>query len=716
MHRAVVLFFLVPMISLLPREAGAETLNFSGRLEGQSRKPGWKFLVAKSHRQIFGWIGSQTQFVVRGSVRGTGRVRAAIFSATTSGNEGRLTARIRGNRLTGNGFLRSSDEAQRFRLPRTRAKTGGRRDMSSNTRLSPLPIRSGEWVGGRLIIRKNDNGTYSWRAVFDLKTHPSFTRQGIVPAPAGGAMLRIAVSGNRVLPTAVFHVDPQSGWLYFSARIPRDDKTWHGAVKLHASRPSPEPPTPFVARSFATDHTETFGGRTLTYRATAADTVFTNADGKPAATMFSFSYMETPVRPEKPVLFVYNGGPGSSSIWLHMGMLGPRRIVYEDPIHPRTVPPFTVEQNPRCPLDLVDLVFIDPVGTGYSKLLPAGKATDFYGVEEDAQAMADFITAWLTRNGRWNSPRLIIGESYGAIRSAVLANKLTGGPLTGSLNGATLNGALLLGPSLETGIPSLPGTEVEKVTSLPSFTAAAWYHGRIDPGAGLAETVSASRAFAGTDYLLALAKGSALTPDARQEIAATLASYTGIPGGLWVEKDLRLEIGAFMRTLLADEGLEIGGYDSRYTLPLRPSGGDPVADDAAMAQYTPGFVAAFNEWTRNGLKVQIDEPYRPIVFQPINALWNWGLGPGMPSPPHNYAEDLAIAMRRNPSLLLFVGSGYYDLVTTMDAADYALAHAGLPSERVTRRIYESGHMPYLGEESADQLNRDVRAFIESALP
>ena len=469
-------------------------------------------------------------------------------------------------------------------------------------------------------------------------------------------------------------------------------------------------PAAAAPRTYASDHVGVFGGRKVAYRATLQETILKDSKGQPAASLFSFSYVAKENTKDRPVVFVFNGGPGSSSIWLHMGMLGPRRIAFPDPVRPPTVPPFKLEDNPFSLLDVADLVFIDPIGTGYSRLLPGGKAEDFYGVTQDARATAEFIQTWLTANGRWNSPKYLMGESYGTVRASVLANTLVGGPFspTAALGGATLNGVIILGPSFDVG---RSGGDVAYLTSLPTMAATAWAHGRISADGRTAESVAEeARRFAADVYLEALYAGEDLPPAERRKVAEGLAALSGLPAQAWLDADLRISLSEFGRMLLKDQGLQIGAYDGRYTLPLAASGGDPVADDPAMGQYTPGFITVLNDYVRIELKAPAPTTYQPIAFGDVNARWNWGAGPGAPQP-KNYAEDLATAMRRNPSLRVFIGSGYYDLVTTFGAAEYVARRSGLARERVTMRTYASGHMPYMGDESARILASDIRSFI-----
>lgn len=480
------------------------------------------------------------------------------------------------------------------------------------------------------------------------------------------------------------------------------------ALGLMAAVPQPSQ-AEAAARSFVTQHAGVFGGRKVAYQATAGETVLRDATGAPAATLFSFSYVEKAAGQNRPVIFVFNGGPGSSSVWLHLGMAGPRQVDFTDEVNPPTVPPFPLKDNPNALLDVADLVFIDPPGTGFSRLLPGGRTEDFYGVNQDALAVAKFIADWLSRNNRWNSPKFVMGESYGTTRAAALATTLMGGPTSpsGELGAITLNGVLVLGPSMGGAVGDhLYGA------NLAAMAATAWYHRpEIREGRSLEEAVEAARVLASDGYMRALYLGNALPAADRSELAEALAALTGVPAQTWLANQLRIGLGAFSREVLKDKGLQVGAYDSRYVLPLKAAGPDPVADDPAMGQYTPAFVGAMNNYLTGELKVRMEAPYIPIAFSQVNSKWDYG--PGGPRS-RDAAAELAQALRRNPSLRLFVAAGHYDLVTTVGGAEYALNQADLPDDRVTLKAYASGHMPYLGADSARALAADVRAFIRQA--
>jgi carboxypeptidase C (cathepsin A) len=419
-------------------------------------------------------------------------------------------------------------------------------------------------------------------------------------------------------------------------------------------------------------------------------------------------------------MFVFNGGPGSSSVWLHMGVVGPRRVVLDQEVNPSNTAPFGLADNPNSLLDVADLVFIDPVGTGWSRVIGKGGTADFWGVDEDADTVAQFIELWLTEHRRWNSPKFLMGESYGSVRAAVLPRALMGGPLyVGLMRGITVNGIVLLGTTLNardgSGSGGEPGdAELRQALGLPALADTAWHHQKIDRrGRGIEAFHQEVTSFARTDYAEALRKQKAgtLAPADRATLVTRLVAYTGLPASTF-ETSLVVSSNVFQKRLLADQGLEVGAYDGRYTLPLSGSGNDPVADDPAMGRYSPGFVAAFHEMAAADLGVRMDRPYGSIVWKDLLPAWNWKRG-GVPSG-QSFAVDLAVAMRRSEKLRVLVASGYYDLVTTTAAAELAVEQANLPADRAMLRRYASGHMLYLGD-TAGAFADDVRTLIREAI-
>lgn len=468
-------------------------------------------------------------------------------------------------------------------------------------------------------------------------------------------------------------------------------------------------------RRFITQHRTTIGGKAIAYEARAAETYIANLAGEPIASIFSFSYVVQGNDPARPVMFIFNGGPGSSSIWLHLGAVGPRRLVLDREVDPTSVPPFGLRDNPFSVLDVADLVFIDPVGTGFSHAIGNARDRDFYSVDADADSVARFIERWLTQHGRWNSPKYLMGESYGSVRAAILPRALMGGPFYGgTMRGITIDGVIMLGLALDYGTGGTPPQPAQ--LSLPAMAATAWYHQRVDRAdQSVAQWHAAAQDFALGEYgrILAAVDAGTLGDEDKARTAARLAQFTGLPASDWLARGLRMRTDDFLKSLLAEQGLEAGVYDSRYSLPLAGSLGDPVADDPAMGRYVPGFISAFHQLLHDDLNVEMPMPYRAITWVTLNSEWSRERV-GIPSAP-GYGAELAAAMRRNPRLRVMAASGLYDLATTATAGDVQIADARLPANRTTLHLYESGHMLYLGD-SARQFADDVRRFIRAGTP
>jgi carboxypeptidase C (cathepsin A) len=474
----------------------------------------------------------------------------------------------------------------------------------------------------------------------------------------------------------------------------------------------PASATATTPRIFQTNGEGNFGGVRMRYSAAFEEFLLPGGAAAPGASVFAITYTRSDTKDvaARPVIFAFNGGPGSASIWLHMGLLGPRRIDFDDPAAPKTIAPFRTVANPDSPLDVADIVLIDPPGTGYSRILPGGKPEEFYGVRQDAQAMVDVVRQWLRRHGRINSPKYLLSESYGTIRAAVMARLLAGGPTqTGSMDGVSLNGVILLGQALDMA-RGAEGDDRGYLAVLPSLAAAACYFSKVATGCTPEGQVEAARGFIETSYLSALYAGSRLPTESKANVARQMSALIGLSEKDILAGDLRISGSAFAKLLLADRGLRIGLYDARFVLPSQGAGSDPVADDPAMGQYAPGFIGAWNDYAANQLKVSLDAPYQAIAFRDINGRWDYGFGSGVPHGA-NFATDLAAAMTRNPGMRLMVGTGYYDLVTPLGSVEYTLAHAGVPLTATTLHAYPSGHMPYLGAASRAALIRDIRAFV-----
>lgn len=406
------------------------------------------------------------------------------------------------------------------------------------------------------------------------------------------------------------------------------------------------------------------------------------------------------------ITFSFNGGPGSSSVWLHLGALGPRRAVLEaDGALPS--PPFLLEDNAHSILDMTDLVFIDPVSTGFSRALPGEKSKDFLGFTKDIESVGDFIRLYASRNGRWLSPKFLAGESYGTMRSAGLSGYLQ------DRHGLYLNGILLISSILDYGtVEAHPGNDLPYILYLPSYTATAWYHGKLSPElqADLAATLREAEAFASGDYAVALLKGAALTAAERTAIAHKLAHFTGLSAEYIERVDLRIEIMRFTKELLRDRGRSAGRLDSRFTGIDRDSGGENFEFDPSMAAIKGPYSAALNDYVRRELGYESDRTYE--IFNP-KTLKEWSYAEHQ----NHYvqaAETLRRAMSENPHLKVFVASGYYDLATPYFATIYSLSHLGLDpalQENLSMSYYEAGHMMYIHEPSLAALKKDMAAFL-----
>ena len=357
---------------------------------------------------------------------------------------------------------------------------------------------------------------------------------------------------------------------------------------------------------FETTHQGTFGGTRLRYQAIVEEHFIKDDAGQRTASVYTISYLRSDAKADaaqRPVIFAFNGGPGSSSVWLHLGLLGPARVEAGEPSKPNTVAPFRYVENPDSPLDVADIVLIDPPGTGYSRILPAGKPEQFLSTDADARMTVDLMRDWLKDHGRLNSPRYIISESYGTIRAAVVAKMLAGGPIvTGRMEGIALNGVILLGQSMDM---SNDSSDRPALTALPTLAAAACYHHKVQPGCTAAAQADAARKLARASLLPALYDGYRLDPANRAQLAGQIAELIGVDQQAVLDANLRLSPGDFAQQLLKKDGRRTGMYDARYTLPLAGAGQDPVADDPAMAQYVPAYVGAWSDYSRKELGIDL---------------------------------------------------------------------------------------------------------------
>lgn len=464
-----------------------------------------------------------------------------------------------------------------------------------------------------------------------------------------------------------------------------------------------------------TQHAVVVGGEEIAYTATAGTLIVREeVDEKGAqakAQMFFTAYTKDGAEPgARPITFSFNGGPGSSSVWLHLGLLGPRRVEMGD-VGRLLPPPYGLVDNEHSLLDVSDLVFIDPVSTGYSRAAPGEKADQFHGFTKDIESVAEFIRLYLTRYGRWSSPKFLIGESYGTTRAAGLAGHLQ------EKLGVYLNGVMLVSVILnfQTG-RFTPGNDLPFILFLPTYTATAWYHRRLagELLADLGETLAQVERFARGEYTLALMQGDAMPEDAADALARELARYTGLSVDYLRRSDLRIGAMRFMKELLRDHRRTTGRLDSRFTGIDRDSVGETFEFDPSMAAIQGPYTAALNDYVRRELKFESDLPYEILT----SRVYPWSYKE------HenqflNVAETLRQAMTANPFLKVFVANGYYDLATPYFATEYTFNHIGLdPSLRgnISMSYYEAGHMMYMHQPSLEKLKLDLSDFVASALP
>ncbi len=469
-------------------------------------------------------------------------------------------------------------------------------------------------------------------------------------------------------------------------------------------------PAPAVApgaeeKPIVTKHQITVDGKALRYTVTAGLMPIKNDQGTTEAQMFYMAYTLDGVEPgTRPLMFSFNGGPGSSSVWLHLGALGPRRVKMEsDGWMPAA--PYQLVDNEQTWLEFTDLVFIDPVGTGFSRAATPELGRKFWGLEGDVRSVGDFIRLYLSRQGRWSSPLYVVGESYGTTRAAALSEHLVN-------RGIALNGVVLVSTILNFGTARFhTGNDLPYALFVPTYTATAWYHQRLAPElqANLRRTLTEVETWVTGDFLVSLAKGDKLTPEERRAAAEKLARYTGLSRNFVEQSNLRIELGRFNAELLRDQGRTVGRLDSRFTGVSGLVGAERPDFDPSMTAIRPPYTATFNDYVRRELRYSNDLEYY-ILGGGIGAPWNWGSD----NEYVDVGERLRSAWARNPHMRLFVAFGYYDAATPYYAAEYSLSHLRLPAElraKISTGYYEAGHMMYIHVPSLEKLASDVRGFV-----
>jgi len=467
----------------------------------------------------------------------------------------------------------------------------------------------------------------------------------------------------------------------------------------------------FKEQTKHTRHEITINGRSIAYTATVGTMMLKRDFEEPTAYIFYIAYTKDDVKDSgrRPVTFSFNGGPGSSSVWLHMGLLGPRRVrMAESGQAPP--PPYSTEDNAYCLLDKTDLVFVDPVSTGFSRVMPGGDPKQFHGYKKDIHAVAQFIRRYVTRFERWGSPKFLIGESYGTTRAAGLCNYLQ------NAHGMNLNGVLLISAALafQAFDPS-PGNDLPYLLTLPSMTATAWFHNQLDDKlqADLGAAMEAAEAFALGDYARVLLMGDAAGAELVGRTAAGLARFTGLSKEYVLQANLRISVPRFAKELLREKRRTIGRLDSRLTGMDADAAGEGYEYDPAMAAVIPPYTACFNDYIRRELGWESDLAYEIFNFH----VHPWDFSPFI----NRYVDvtpELREAMTKNQALKLFVASGYFDLGTPYLATRYAVNHLGLEPglrDHVTIKHYRAGHMMYTDLESLRQLHGDIAAFMDAVL-
>ena len=489
----------------------------------------------------------------------------------------------------------------------------------------------------------------------------------------------------------------------------------HAAGDKAKEQSKPTAEKPVKQQKITTHHSLVLNGKTIHYTATAGNLVLTNDKGEQTASMFYIAYTEDGANAHKrPVTFAWNGGPGGSSVLVNIGGFGPMRVHTTDAA-PTPPAPYALKPNPYSILDKTDLVFIDAVGTGFSKLLGKSKPKDFYGADQDTNAFGDFIRQYITENNRWNSPKFILGESYGTPRAAMLSDWL-------QRKGVALNGVILLSSILNFNDEfwfQPPGSnDLSYELYLPSYAAVAWYHNKLpNKPADLPAFLKRARQFALGEYADALQVGDSISTSQEAAVIQKLHDFTGLSKTYLKDAKLRVSPARFMKQLLRNEARTIGRYDARYEGIDYDSAGEYMDYDPSGTAMFPAVVAAFHNYLRNGLNDKSTANYEFLSYK-VNGAWDWHHRvDGRKYPVPDTLPDLRLAMSQNPHLKVFSGNGYFDLATPFFKTEYELNHMGLdPSlqKNITFDYYHDGHMLYIHTAALKKLKTDLAHFYDSA--
>ena len=462
----------------------------------------------------------------------------------------------------------------------------------------------------------------------------------------------------------------------------------------------------------STQHSLKLGGETINYTARAGTMVMKDEDGNAKANVFFVAYTRDGADAGKrPITFAFNGGPGSSSVWLHMGCFGPKRVAYADEEGHPAPPPSRLVDNEASILDVTDLVFIDPITTGYSRAIPVKEDTKYHGFEGDLDSVGEFIRLWMTRYNRWSSPKFVAGESYGTTRAAGLSGWLQD-------HGIFLNGVVLISSILNFETARFEsGNDLPYELFLPSYTAVAWYHHKLPAdlqSKSIADAVDEAEQFAIGPYANALMRGDALSDAEKNDITQKVARYTGLKPEYVAQSNMRVRIDRFDKELLRDQRRTAGRYDGRFKGMDRDAAGERIDFDPSYAAVLGTYTANFNDYIRRELKFESDLPYEILTARV--RPWSYDKYENRFL---DVSETLREAMTENAYLRVFVANGYYDLATPFGATKYTFARAQFEPEirkNVSMGFYEGGHMMYMDRRAHGKLKNDIAAFIKAATP
>jgi carboxypeptidase C (cathepsin A) len=480
-----------------------------------------------------------------------------------------------------------------------------------------------------------------------------------------------------------------------------------------AGQPQAPPIKPPEETSSETRQSIMVGGKPLPYTAIAGTMLLKTEDGRPKAAVYYTAYFRSDVRDAaaRPLTFAFNGGPGSSSVWLHMGSFGPRKVLLDDEGFPLPAV-FELVDNEHTLLDTTDIVFLDPVSTGYSRAVPGESPSQFHGYLEDVESVGEFIRLFVTRHERWASPKFILGESYGTVRASGLA-----GWLQGRAPGMYLNGIILVSSVINfQNYRFAPGNDLPAVLFVPTYAADAWYHKKLPPdlqAKPLADVVEEARRFALGSFAAALMKGNALPAAEKREMIAGLARLTGLDPDFIDRANLRVTLPRFCKELLRGERRTIGRLDGRFKGFDYDAAGETYDSDPSNAAIYGPFSAVLNDYLRVELKYKND-----VVYAISGSVRPWNYS-NVQNEYLNVSETLRQAMTENRFLRVFLANGYYDGATPFCATEYTVAHmdpGGELKDRVSFGYYEAGHMMYIHKPSHSKLKADIVAFMQSALP